>query len=152
MKLKPILLATCLTAGTLFIQSPLTAQPAPPAAPNPGAPPKCGPENRPPGGRNPEERIAHLKEALGLTPEQETKIRDIFKTEGEKMRAQHEANKGNKPAPEELRAKRQEVRKRMEASIKAVLTPEQQTKLEAMRKERKDRGPNPPVGTEIPKP
>jgi protein CpxP len=161
MKLKSILLTTCLTATTLLIQPRLQSQTASPSpSSTPGAPPKFGPEDHPRGGgklggeghrgmRDPEERIAHLKEVLGLTSEQETKIRDIFKAEGDKMRADREANKGSKPDPEERRAKMKAEREKIEAAIKAVLTPEQVTKFEAMKKERKDHGPRP---EESPKP
>ncbi|MEO7932078.1 MAG: hypothetical protein ABIT76_02860 [Chthoniobacterales bacterium] len=155
MKLKSILLTTCLTATTLLVQPNLQSQTASPSpSRTPGAPPKFGPEDHPRGGgkpggegrrgmRNPEERIAHLKEVLGLTPEQETKIREILKTEGDQIRAERLANKGTKPDPEARRAKWKAEREKIETAIKAVLTPEQVTKFEAMKKERKERGPRP---------
>lgn len=147
MKLKTIILTTALAATTLVIPASIHAQTATPAASvAPGAPPKFGPEGRGPGGEgrpgkwNPEERVARLKEALALTPDQEAKIRDILKTEAEKAKANREANKGTPVAPEERRAKMQAARTEVEAAIKAVLTPEQQTKFDAMKKERGPKG------------
>lgn len=159
MKLKSIFLTTTLAAVVLLTPQALRAQASPSATP--GAPPKFGPEDhqrhggRPhdggrPGMRNPEERLAHLKEVLGLTPEQESKIREIFKAEGEKMRAEHEANKGTRPEPGAGREKMRAEREKVQAAIKAVLTPEQVTKWEAMKKERHDHG-QPQPGADIPK-
>ncbi len=152
MKLKSIFLTTTLAAVVLLTPQALRAQASPSATP--GAPPKFGPEDhqrhegRPP---SPEKRLAHLKEVLNLTPEQESKIREIFKAEGDKMRAAHEANKGTRPEPgagcDQMRAEREKV----QAAIKAVLTPEQVTKWEAMKKERHDKD-RPNTGADIPKP
>ena len=160
MKLKSIFLTTSLAAVALLTPQALRAQASP--STTPGAPPKFGPDDhRPheggphgggrPGMRNPEERLAHLKEVLNLTPEQETKIREIFKAEGDKIRAEHEANKGTKPEPDARREKMHAEREKMQAAIKAVLTPEQVTKFEAMKKERRDKD-RPNAAPEVPKP
>ena len=160
MKLKSIFLTTCLAAVALLTPHRLHAQASPSATP--GAPPKFGPEGNKrheggphggghPGMHNPEERLAHLKEALNLTPEQETKIREIFKTEGDKIRAERDANKGPKPEPDARREKMRAEREKMQAAIKAVLTPEQVTKFEAMKKERRDKN-RPNLDSDVPKP
>ena len=149
MKFKNIILTTCIAATTLLIESSLNAQIGPTATP--GAAPKFGPEKTEDdsvrkgkfGKHNPEERLAKMKEVLALTPEQETKIRDILKFEGEKMRAQRQANKGNKPTPEDRKAKMKAARAEVEASIKAVLTPEQISKMESFKKNRQEHGPGP---------
>jgi Spy/CpxP family protein refolding chaperone len=157
MKFLTVIRTTCIAATALFLQSTLLAQTASPSpSGTPGAPPKFGPEKGEmekhdcsggqgdKGGkwkRSPEERLAKLKEALALTPDQETKIRDIFKTEGDKMRAEHQANKGNKPAPEERHAKMQAARQEVETAINAVLTPEQKAKWETMKKQHREHGP-----------
>ncbi len=165
MKLKSLLITTCLTATTLFIQSPLQAQTDTPAASaTPGAPPKFGPESQPgekehghhdgheghQGKHNPEERLAHMKQALGLSADQEAKIREIFNNEMAKMHGQHKANKGTEPSAKDI-AKREAARSEVEAAVKAVLTPEQQTKWEAMKKDWKNH-PKPEAGAPVPKP
>ena len=157
MKLKTIVFTTCLSATMLFSFSALAEPPKgnPPPADQPGHPPQPEQDEARPhhGGRhgkhNPEERIAHLKEKLNLTSEQETKIRDIFKAEGDKMREEREANKGNRPNPDERRKKMEERRERVDAAIKGVLTPEQQTKWEEMKKKREERKRD--RGKDIPK-
>ena len=155
MKLKSIILTACLSATTLLLQSPILANPE-----GPGGPGKPDGEHHPmkggghdrPWKHDPEKRIQHLKEVLALTPEQETKIRKLFKANGEKMRAEREANKGAKPTPEERRKKMQAAREEMQAAIKAVLTPEQVIKWEAMKKNRPERGEKPEGEPEVPKP
>ena len=59
---------------------------------------------------------------LGLTQEQQDKIRDIFKGNEERMKA-HRA---------ESRARLDELRKMLKAEIDAVLTPEQKAKNDEM--------------------
>jgi len=87
-----------------------------------------------------EKRIARLKEILSLTPEQETQVREIFARQREQSKAQRQANKGNRPTKEEAQKLRKERRDKIDAAIRAVLTPEQQTKWDAHLAERKDRG------------
>jgi periplasmic protein CpxP/Spy len=58
----------------------------------------------------------HLAKALGLSAEQQAKVEEIFKEEGEKFKALHEEIHGK---------------------LNAVLTPEQQAKLEKLHSEHK---------------
>lgn len=100
-------------------------QPAPP--PTGGA---KGPEARPwRGPRGPRERLQRMSEALNLTQEQKDRVAAIFKENAPQIQAimSDEAR-----ARDERRAKMQELRKDMRARIRAVLTPEQQTKFDTM--------------------
>ena len=146
MKIKTLIFTGCVATATLLSPSFLVAQTASPApSASLGATPKFGPDDKQPGKRggrrSPEERLAHLKEKLALTAEQETSIRDLFQKEMEEIKAEREANKGNKPSPEERRAKMKEHRDKMDAAIGALLTPEQKEKWEKMKADRKDREP-----------
>lgn len=60
-------------------------------------------------------RVEHLTKELGLTSEQQVKVEAIFTTQREKMKAAHEE---------------------AQAGLKAVFTPEQLTKFEAMQEKR----------------
>ena len=77
------------------------------------------------GGRfmTPEQMIARLDEAVTLTADQKTKATDIYQKMADKMQA---------VAPEDRRTKGQEIRTATNAEIRALLTPEQQTKFDAM--------------------
>jgi Spy/CpxP family protein refolding chaperone len=57
------------------------------------------------------QRAEHLTKELGLNPEQKTKVEAIFEAQKEKSKALHEET---------------------HASLKAIFTPEQLTKFEAM--------------------
>jgi periplasmic protein CpxP/Spy len=61
-------------------------------------------------------RTEHLAKELGLNDEQKTKVEAIFAAQKEKIKALHEET---------------------DASIKAILTPEQQTKFDALQAQRK---------------
>lgn len=60
-------------------------------------------------------RAEHLTKELGLNTEQKVKVEAIFATQKEKFKALHEETN---------------------ASLKAVLTPEQQTKFDALKEQR----------------
>jgi len=60
-------------------------------------------------------RVEHLTKELGLNSEQQVKVEAIFNTQREKIKAAHEE---------------------AQASLKAVFTPEQMTKFEAMQEKR----------------
>jgi protein CpxP len=83
----------------------------------------------------PEERVKQLDEALKLTDDQKTKITALLKTQQEKM-APLMADQSM--SREDRRAKMMEIGKTTQDGIKALLTPEQQTKFDAM--------PRPPRG------
>ena len=82
------------------------------------------------------ERLQHLAETLGLTDDQKAKIGAIFKEEFEKSRAMME---DASLAPEDRRAKMRELREDSRTRARAVLTPEQQQKFDAL--PRPGRGP-----------
>ena len=71
-----------------------------------------------------DQMVAHLDEAVSLTADQKAKIKDIYVKAREEIQA---------AAPEERREKMMEVMKSTREQVRAVLTPEQQTKFDAMR-------------------
>ena len=77
------------------------------------------------GGRMAEERLKELDKTLSLTAEQKQKIKDIYAKEGGELKAL---------SPEERRSKGREALKAVHDQVRAVLTPEQQTKFDAMPK------------------
>lgn len=106
------------------------AEEARPAPPEGGQ--RAGGGQRGPGGRgmNPEMLTARVEEAVGkLTDDQKTKITAIYAKQAEKMR---EMMRDQGTPPEERRAKMQEANKATVAEVRALLTPEQQPKFDAM--------------------
>ena len=98
-----------------------TATPPPP-------PPQRGPGH--PGPRlDPERRLARLTEELGLTADQQAKIRQIFAAEAEALKQSEAAPLTGEERREKFRALRKEHREK----IAALLTPEQQAKYAALR-------------------
>ena len=89
---------------------------------------------RPASARGPAERLKTLTEKLGLSEEQQGKIKTIFATNAPKAKALRE---DAALSQEDKRAKMGELRKAEAEEIRAVLTPEQQEKMKAMRKEAK---------------
>ena len=83
-------------------------------------------------GMDPAMMLTRLDEAVTLTADQKTKVTDIYKKQAEKMQAL---------APEDMRTKGQEIRTATNAEIRALLTPEQQTKFDAMPQGRGRGGP-----------
>lgn len=84
------------------------------------------------GGRmNPEQMVTRLDEAVKLTAEQKTKALEIYTKMGEKMQG---------VAREDRQTKGAEIRKETNDAIKAILTPEQQTKFDAMPQGRGGKG------------
>jgi len=105
-------------------------QPPPPAAP----PAATGGENGPEGHarrwqRNPMEQLDRLKEVLSLTQEQTDQIQAIIKGNAPQRQA---IFSDDSLSPDDKRAKMQELNKGTQAKIRALLTPEQQTKFDAM--------------------
>jgi protein CpxP len=110
------------------------APPAAPASPNAAAQPDR-PERRGPR-MDPAQRLQRLTEVLGLTEDQQAKIKSIFQEEAGKSQAIMDDSSLSR---EDRRAKRQELRTDMQARVRAMLTPEQQTTFDAM--PRPGRGP-----------
>jgi Spy/CpxP family protein refolding chaperone len=69
---------------------------------------------------------------LGLTPDQQAKIREIFKKNEERMKAYREEGLG----------KLREVRKALRDELDAVFTPEQKKKMEEMIRQHEERRKN----------
>lgn len=86
-------------------------------------------------GGTPEERVARMKEQLGLNDEQVTKIKAIYEKNAESTKALRE--KGFQNLSEEERTKMRESMQAVQKEVGDVLTPEQKKKLE----ESRQRGP-----------
>ena len=99
------------------------------------------PEGAAAGGRfSPEERIKHMTETLGLTQEQQEKIKAIFAKGSEQMKALRE--KGRDNLTEEDKTKMKEFFAKQQEEVGSVLTPEQKEKWKAeMEKRRGEGGP-----------
>jgi len=78
-----------------------------------------------------------LTKELNLTPEQQAQVKPIMEDTRSKMKALHE---DTTLTPEQRRAKAKEVREANRAKIKALLTPEQQQKMEQLKKEHGEHG------------
>lgn len=107
-----------------------TAPPAEGGQRGPGGPGGGGGGQRGGGRMNPEQQIARLEEGVGkLTDDQKTKLTALYTAQREKMRAMRDQEAGT---PEERRAKMDEAMKAMRSEVRALLTPEQQTKFDAL--------------------
>ncbi len=83
-----------------------------------------------------EKRRAMMKEKLSLTDEQDAKLNELAKANEAKMKAIRE----NPSLDAEAKKKQmQELREHAAEERKAILTPEQQKKLEEMKKEHKEK-------------
>jgi Spy/CpxP family protein refolding chaperone len=113
------------------------ADEVPPAAP--GGPNSAAQPDRPKRrGRHmdPAQRLQRLTEALSLTEGQQAKIKSIFQEEAGKRQAIMDDSSLSR---DDQHAKRQELMKDIQTRVRAILTPEQQTKFDAM--PRPGRGP-----------
>jgi periplasmic protein CpxP/Spy len=106
-----------------------SSQPPPPAPPAaPGG--ENNPEARPPRGpRDPMEQLEHLTQVLGLTQEQHDQIAAIYKANAPQRQA---IMSDDSLSPNDKRAKMRELMNGTQAKVRALLTPEQQTKFDAM--------------------
>ena len=75
------------------------------------------------------EQLDRLKEVLSLTQEQTDQIQAIIKGNAPQRQA---IFSDDSLSPDDKRAKMQELNKGAQAKIRALLTPEQQTKFDAM--------------------
>jgi len=119
---KKVSLMVTLAAGALIALSPLVRAEDKPARP----------EGRPPQGQRGEmakERLAKMAEELKLTDEQKPKVAAAMKEQAETMRGLKDATSDERK--EKMKAGRAEMEKKM----KTILTPEQYTKWEKLRKE-----------------
>lgn len=77
------------------------------------------------GPRTPEERVKALKESLKLSDEQAEKLKAVFAKNQEKTKALRD---DKALSAEDRRAKMREASDALDAEVKPILTPEQQTK------------------------
>ena len=138
-KLLPLLILT--VTGLLALPVAIRAE-----DPKPGGP---GGEKRGPGGpggprMSPEERLKMMTEKLGLSQDQQDKIKAIMEKSGPQMKEL--MAKGRENLTEEDKKKMGEMRKAQMEEIDAVLTPEQMEKM------KEARGPGGPGGDRKGKP
>jgi len=92
-----------------------------------------------PGGRfTPEERIKRMTETLGLSQEQQDKLKTIFGKGSDDMKALRE--KGRDNLTEEDKAKMKEYFTKQMEEVNAVLTPEQREKWKTEMEKRRSEG------------
>jgi Spy/CpxP family protein refolding chaperone len=99
------------------------------------------PEGKRPGGRfSPEERLKKMTETLGLTQEQQDKVKAIQEKNAPAMKELFA--KGRENLTEDDKTKMKELMKTQMEEISGVLTPEQKEKYKAeMEKRRTEGGP-----------
>ena len=103
--------------------------PPPPPADMPPGPPEHFREHD-------KERGERMAKALGLTADQQAKMKALHKQERDAQKAIHEDTTLSK---EQKQAKSRELRKNFEDQRRALLTPEQQKKADEMREKMKER-------------
>ncbi len=120
------------------------AQTPPPAQPNQGpAQRQAGPNHEPrkPGPISSEERAerraSRLTKELSLTPEQTTKVKALFLQQEKEMDSAREKS-ASATDKSGIRGDMKALHEKHEQELKAILTPEQNTKWEAMQTERKE--------------
>ncbi len=124
-----------LTALPLLAQD--TPPPPPPATQTQGPPPGGGMGGGRGGMMSPEQRLAMMKEQLGLSDDQSTKIKAIL----EESRGKMTALRGDSSlSQDDMRAKMMAMNQDQNSKIRAILTADQQTKFDAMQ-QRTRRGP-----------
>jgi Spy/CpxP family protein refolding chaperone len=128
MKLIPTLILT--VSAALLLPATIHAEDA--KAGGPGG--KRGPGG--PGG-NPEERLKTMTEKLGLTEEQQGKIKDIFAKDAPQIREL--LAKGRQNLSDDERTKLRDLGKAQMEQVAAVLTPEQKEKWKEARGPRGER-------------
>lgn len=124
------ILVSALALGVMASGPMLRAQAekaAPPAGGGQGQRGQRGAGGR--GGMNPEQRIAAIDAAVTLTAEQKTKVTAILADAQKEMQAARGDGGGDRQA---MMEKMQALQKKTNDAIKALLTPEQQKKFDAM--------------------
>ena len=111
----------------------------------PGGPGEDGPRHGGPGadggpgkpGMRGENFAERLTKELNLTPDQQSQVKPVMEDTRSQMKAVRE---DASLTPDQKKAKAKEIREATNAKIKALLTPEQQQKMDQMKKEH---GPGP---------
>ncbi|MEO6805559.1 MAG: hypothetical protein ABI286_11040 [Edaphobacter sp.] len=139
-----MLQVTVLALGTTaLVVLPVLAQ-NPPAT---TAQDQAGPQH---GGRGgPGRHVEFLTEKLNLTPDQVTQVKAIDTDSWNQMKALREDTSTAGP---DKRAKMMEIRKASQGRIRALLTPDQQTKFDALQAEMRERRGNHGDGQGAPPP
>ena len=131
------LLAVCSAALTAPLAVLAQDTPPPPPAQDGGGP--GGPGGHHDHGGSPQERQAkqleEMTKHLNLTADQQTQVKQIFADRDAKMMALHSDTSVAQP---DKREKMMGIMKDSSASIRAILTPDQQTKYDEMMAKRKD--------------
>ncbi len=83
------------------------------------------------------DRIQHLTEQLSLTADQQAKVKAIY---AEQATAMKELANDTSLSEQDRRSKRMELMRGANAKVRAVLTPEQQTKFDQMSPGRNEGG------------
>lgn len=112
------------------------------------------PEGKRPGGAGggarpgPEERLKHMTETLGLTEDQQAKVKAIQEKNAPAMKEL--MAKGRENLTDDDKTKMREFMKTQMEEIGAVLTPEQKEKWKAEMEKRRPQRPGGPEGNRVP--
>ena len=128
MKMKTYLLLPALFCAAVTVSPALRAQGTSPAPSAPATSPAGEEHHR----GNP---LEMLTKKLDLTPDQQTKLKPIFEDRHEKMKALRD---DTSLTPDDKKAKGKALMESSNDQIKAILTPDQQTKFAAMQAEMKE--------------
>jgi Spy/CpxP family protein refolding chaperone len=82
------------------------------------------------------DRLQRMAQELNLTEDQKSQIKAILEEERPKMQALRDENKANR---RETMEKAREIQRATNERIKPILTPEQQTKLDQIREDRREK-------------
>jgi protein CpxP len=109
---------------------------APPAQPQgqPGEHQHMGRMGGPP---NPQQHLDHLASVLNLADDQKAKIKPILEDESTQMQ---NLRKDTSLSPEDRHTKMRDIHQNTATQVRALLTPEQQAKLDSMQQRRENMG------------
>jgi periplasmic protein CpxP/Spy len=82
-----------------------------------------------------DERVAHMTKVLGLSEDQQTKVKSILTDQRDQMMS---LRQDTSTAPQDRRAKFQEIHQGTQQKIRDVLTDDQKTKFDQMQERHKE--------------
>jgi protein CpxP len=130
----------------------LPARAQDPSAPPPPPPGQDGPRRGGPGGMR-GNQVDFLTKKLNLTPDQVTQVKAIDEDTWKQMKALRD---DTSLTPDEKKPKMMDIHKASQGKIRALLTPDQQTKFDALQTEMRGRmrdrgqgGPPPPATPQL---
>jgi Spy/CpxP family protein refolding chaperone len=131
-------LLSLVAAGAISIAVPFAAAQDSPSADQPSqhAQEHAGWHHGP---QDPTERTKELTKQLKLTPDQQTKVQEIFQSSHSQMESLHQDSSGS---PQDRRAKMMEIRKTTDAQVRELLDSNQQKKWDEMQAKREQRMQN----------